>query len=141
MSDRPHTSVTWTDAVSTLPAPLREPRTVRVLGRDPWKHRRELAGTVAVIGQETGFADDLTAAETLNLWTDLHRLPPQRELLERVDLAHRATVRVGALSGGERRRLDLALAVATAPTVLLSTTVALLAAAVAAKLFRWQPSP
>ncbi|MFC3494632.1 ABC transporter ATP-binding protein [Glycomyces rhizosphaerae] len=94
--------------------------TVRVLGRDPWKHRRELAGTVAVIGQETGFADDLTAAETLKLWTDLHRLPPQRDLLERVDLAHRAAVGVGALSGGERRRLDLALAVATGPTVLFA---------------------
>jgi ABC-2 type transport system ATP-binding protein len=95
--------------------------TVRVLGREPYRHRRELAGTVAVIGQETGFADDLTAAETLKLWTDLHRLPPQgNTFLERVDLAHRAGVRVGALSGGERRRLDLALAVATGPTVLFA---------------------
>ncbi|HEX2144875.1 MAG TPA: ABC transporter ATP-binding protein [Glycomyces sp.] len=94
--------------------------TVRVLGRDPWTHRRDLAGTVAVIGQETGFADDLTAAETLKLWTDLHRLPANEALLERVDLAHRAAVRVGALSGGERRRLDLALAVATGPTVLFA---------------------
>jgi ABC-2 type transport system ATP-binding protein len=94
--------------------------TVRVLGRDSHKHRRDLAGTVAVIGQETGFADDLTAAETLKLWTDLHRRPTRPELLERVDLAHRAAVRVGALSGGERRRLDLALAVATEPTVLFA---------------------
>lgn len=101
---------------------LRRPAsgTVRVLGRDSRRHRRELAGTVAVIGQETGFADDLTAAETLKLWTDLHRLPSRPDLLERVDLAHRATVRVGALSGGERRRLDLALAVATDPKVLFA---------------------
>jgi ABC-2 type transport system ATP-binding protein len=101
---------------------LRRPAsgTARVLGRDPFRHRRELAGDVAVIGQETGFADDLTCAETLRLWTDLHRLAPRLELLERVDLAHRAAVRVGALSGGERRRLDLALAVATAPSVLFA---------------------
>jgi ABC-2 type transport system ATP-binding protein len=101
---------------------LRRPAagTARVLGRDTQQHRRELAGTVAVIGQETGFADDLTAAETLKLWTDLHRLPPQSDLLERVDLAHRAPVRVGALSGGERRRLDLALAVSTSPAVLFA---------------------
>ncbi|MCC3763058.1 ABC transporter ATP-binding protein [Glycomyces sp. TRM65418] len=93
----------------------------RVLGRDPYRHRRDLAGAVAVIGQETGFADDLTAAETIKLWTDLHRLPSQSDaLLERVDLAHRAAVRVGALSGGERRRLDLALALATSPTVLFA---------------------
>ncbi|GAA2146827.1 ABC transporter ATP-binding protein [Glycomyces algeriensis] len=101
---------------------LRRPAsgTARVLGRDPGRHRRELAGAVAVIGQETGFADDLTVAETLKLWTDLHRLAPRAELLERVDLAHRAQVRVGALSGGERRRLDLALAAATDPEVLFA---------------------
>lgn len=101
---------------------LRRPAsgTVRVRGLDPYRHRRELAGRVAVIGQETGFADDLTVAETLKLWTDLHRLPARRELIERVDLSHRADVRVEALSGGERRRLDLALALSTDPEVLFA---------------------
>lgn len=101
---------------------LRRPAagTVHVQGRDPYRHRRELAGRVAVIGQETGFADDLTVRETLRLWTDLHRLPSREELIERVDLAHRAGVRVAALSGGERRRLDLAMALSTDPAVLFA---------------------
>ncbi|MEU6860553.1 ABC transporter ATP-binding protein [Glycomyces sp. NPDC046736] len=102
---------------------LRRPAagTVAVLDRDPHRHRRDLAGTVAVIGQETGFAEDLTAAETVRLWTDLHRRPSRTEaLLERVELAHRGATRVGALSGGEKRRLDLALALATEPAVLFA---------------------
>ncbi|THV26549.1 ABC transporter ATP-binding protein [Glycomyces paridis] len=101
---------------------LRRPAagTVAVLDRDPARHRRDLARRVAAIGQETGFAEGLTVAETLRLWTDLHRLPPRPAALDRVDLAHRADLRVGDLSGGERRRLDLALAAATEPEVLFA---------------------
>lgn len=69
--------------------------------------------------QESGFAANLTAAETLRLWRRLH---PGRggstNPLAEVDLTHRADVRIGQLSGGEKRRLDLALAIATAPEVL-----------------------
>jgi ABC-2 type transport system ATP-binding protein len=113
-----------TTTVETLQG-LRRPASgqVTVLGRDPWRHRREQAGAVASIGQETGFAEDLTAAETLRLWTDLHRLAPAggtAGLLERVGLSHRSDVRVAALSGGERRRLDLALAIGTEPRVLFA---------------------
>src|SRR5690606_21566685 len=113
-----------TTTVETLQG-LRRPASgqVSVLGRDPWRHRRKQAGAEAWIGQGTGFADDLTVAETLRLWTDLHRLAPARgtaELLERVGLSHRSGTRVAALSGGERRRLDLALAISTGPRVLFA---------------------
>lgn len=98
---------------------------VEVLGIDPAKKWRSVAGRVAVIGQESGFADDLTVNETLTLWQQLN---PKRtanpfhsgELLDVVELRHRAQVRVGALSGGEKRRLDLALAIATGPEVLFA---------------------
>ncbi|HEU5129649.1 MAG TPA: ABC transporter ATP-binding protein [Glycomyces sp.] len=113
-----------TTTIETLQG-LRRPASgrVSVLGGDPWRHRRAHAGRVAAIGQETGFADDLTAAETVRLWTDLHRLAPAGgagALLERVGLSHRSDVRVAALSGGERRRLDLALAIGTEPRVLFA---------------------
>lgn len=98
---------------------------VEVLGVDPAKKWRSIAGRVAVIGQESGFADDLTVSETLKLWQQLN---PKRtaspfhsnELLDVVELQHRAHIRVGALSGGEKRRLDLALAIATGPEVLFA---------------------
>lgn len=96
---------------------------VSVRGRDPWRHRRAQAGQVAVIGQETGFAEDLTVAETVRLWTDLHRRRPAGgvgELIDRVGLSHRSGTRVVALSGGERRRLDLVLAISTKPRVLFA---------------------
>jgi ABC-2 type transport system ATP-binding protein len=94
---------------------------VSVLGLDPFRQRRRLAAEVAVIGQESGFADDLTVLETLRLWNDLHgRRGEPGAILERVALAHRASARVGALSGGERRRLDLASALAVKPRVLFA---------------------
>lgn len=93
--------------------------TVRLLGRDPYRHRRALAGEVAMVLQDSGFAVDLTVAETLAMWQRLH--PDRRataDPLAQVDLGHRVDVRVGQLSGGERRRLDLAMALATKPSVL-----------------------
>ena len=94
---------------------------VDVLGLDPMAHRRALASEVAVIGQDSGFAADLTVIETLRMWNDLHgRRSEPGELLERVDLLSKTATRVGALSGGERRRLDLAMALAVRPRVLFA---------------------
>jgi ABC-2 type transport system ATP-binding protein len=45
---------------------------------------------------------------------DAHQSTPAQEALELVDLSGRARVAVKQLSGGERRRLDLALAVVRA---------------------------
>ena len=92
---------------------------IEVLGRDPHRRRRELAGDVAMVLQESGFAGNLTVGETLRLWNKLNRgrIGPLNPLAD-VQLEHRREVRVSQLSGGERRRLDLALAISTAPKVL-----------------------
>jgi ABC-2 type transport system ATP-binding protein len=69
--------------------------------------------------QEGGFPSDLTAEETARMWAGCTSAArPVREALEAVGLAERAGVRVKQLSGGERRRLDLALAVLGRPRVL-----------------------
>ena len=93
--------------------------TVRVLGRDPARCRRELARLVGVVPQDSGFAPALTVAETLRLWARLggHRVPATG--LAQVGLEERAGVAVRHLSGGERRRLDLAVALAGDPPLLL----------------------
>ena len=69
--------------------------------------------------QEAGFPGALTVQEMATMW---HRtLPSPRpigEALEMVVLSHRRTVSITSLSGGERRRLDLALALMGRPAVL-----------------------
>jgi len=55
----------------------------------------------------------------VRMWASTMTRPrPQAEALDAVALTHRADVRVASLSGGERRRLDLALAVLGDPEVL-----------------------
>ncbi|WP_223167273.1 ABC transporter ATP-binding protein [Nonomuraea sp. SYSU D8015] len=92
---------------------------VRVLGHDPFAQRAEVRQRMGIVLQEAGFYKDLTVAETVNGWRRWTPRPLERgQVLERVGLAHRADVRVGQLSGGEKRRLDLALAVLGRPEVL-----------------------
>lgn len=90
---------------------------VRVLGDDP--RSGPVRRRMGIMLQESGFAGDLTAAETLRLWGAVAgRADSPYELLERVDLTRRRDVRVAQLSGGERRRLDLAMAVFGTPELL-----------------------
>ena len=92
---------------------------VRVLGRDPFAERPAVRPRIGVMLQEGGFPTDLTVAETLAMWGGtLSRPRPVAEVLALVVLDHRAAVRVKQLSGGERRRLDLALALLGRPEVL-----------------------
>ncbi|OMI39158.1 ABC transporter ATP-binding protein [Streptomyces sparsogenes] len=92
---------------------------VRVLGHDPYRERAEVRPRIGVMLQEGGFPSELTAAETVRLWAGCTSgARPAGEALELVGLARRRDVRVKMLSGGERRRLDLALALLGRPEVL-----------------------
>ncbi|GFJ86439.1 ABC transporter ATP-binding protein [Phytohabitans rumicis] len=93
---------------------------VRVLGHDPYGQRSPARSRMGVMLQEGGFPPDLTTAETVRMWAGtLTAARPVPEALSLVDLSHRAAVRVKQLSGGERRRLDLALALLGRPEVLV----------------------
>jgi ABC-2 type transport system ATP-binding protein len=93
--------------------------TVRVLGHDPFARRAAVRPRVGVMLQEGGFPPDLTVAETVRMWAGTLSDPrPVAEALSLAGLDHRAPVRVKQLSGGERRRLDLALAILGRPEVL-----------------------
>jgi ABC-2 type transport system ATP-binding protein len=93
--------------------------TVKVLGHDPVRDRQLIRGRTGVVLQEGGLPTGLTVAETARMWGGtLTAARPWREALEMVELGHRAEVAVRQLSGGERRRLDLALAVLGRPEVL-----------------------
>ncbi|MCW0213552.1 MAG: ABC transporter ATP-binding protein [Pseudonocardia sp.] len=93
---------------------------VRVLGLDPGTQRAALRDRMGVQLQEGGFVDELTVGETLELWGKLVARPDRPgRLLERFDLVAKRDTRVSALSGGEKRRLDLATAVWGSPELVV----------------------
>ncbi|MEV6793930.1 ABC transporter ATP-binding protein [Streptomyces sp. NPDC051320] len=92
---------------------------VRVLGHDPYGERAAIRPRTGVMLQEGGFPPDLTVAETVRMWAGCTTgARPVREGLEMVGLSGRSDVRVKQLSGGEKRRLDLAMALLGRPEVL-----------------------
>jgi ABC-2 type transport system ATP-binding protein len=86
----------------------------RLFGRDPTQPaaRRPVGVTL----QESGFPDNLTVAEVVDLVRVHYPHPaPTRELLDRFGLTEVAGRRAGGLSGGQTRRLAVALAFAGRP--------------------------
>src|SRR5438552_3980673 len=103
-------------ATGSLLVGLRRPTRgrVRVLGGDPrrWRARRGIGATP----QEMGFPPTLRAGEILDLARAHAAAPaPLTELAERFGVESFLRRQAGALSGGQRRRLALALAFARTP--------------------------
>ncbi|GAA5155816.1 ABC transporter ATP-binding protein [Nocardioides marinquilinus] len=93
---------------------------VRVLGLDPIAQRADVRRRTGVLLQSSGFSGELTVRETLQMWAGLVSDPrPVDEALAMLDLADRGGVRVRALSGGEVRRLDLAVTLLGHPEVVM----------------------
>ena len=95
------------------------PRTsgvVRVLGRDPARATAQLRERVGVVLQECEPEPYLKVRELVEMFRGYYRDPrPAAEVLDLVGLADDAGQRVRRLSGGQRRRLDLALALVGRP--------------------------
>jgi ABC-2 type transport system ATP-binding protein len=93
--------------------------TARVLDTDPRRGDRRWRARIGLVLQSTSLDAELTVRDTLNVFAGLYPAPrPVDEVLELVDLVDDAEARVGALSGGQRRRVDVAIGIIGRPEVL-----------------------
>lgn len=92
---------------------------IRVLGLDPWRDREAVRRRTGVLLQASGFSGDLTVTETMTMQASLTSNPrPIDGVLDELGLLDKRITRVGQLSGGEQRRLDIACALLGSPDVL-----------------------
>jgi ABC-2 type transport system ATP-binding protein len=101
---------------------LRRPTdgTVRVLGRDPSVDRRYVTERMAVQPQAATLFPTLTVAETLDLFASFYRdVRRPEEVLDELDLGEARRVRVKHLSGGQERRLLIAIALIGNPEIVV----------------------
>jgi ABC-2 type transport system ATP-binding protein len=92
--------------------------TTRVLGLDPWDEATALHRRIGVIPQDFRFFDKITPREAIRYYGSLFQTNPDPdELLARVKLADKAGARFDTLSGGQKQKMGLALALTNDPEV------------------------
>ena len=92
---------------------------VSVLGHDPGKRERALKERIGIVLQETGMNRYLTVAEVIDQFRDYYPSPrPRDEVIEVVGLTEKRDTLVRKLSGGQQRRLDVAIGLAGDPELL-----------------------
>ena len=90
-----------------------------MLGHDPALRERALRERTGIVLQETGLEPDLNVGEAVELYGAAYPHPrPVDEVLELVGLAEQRRRPRRTLSGGQRRRLDLALGIAGDPELI-----------------------
>jgi ABC-2 type transport system ATP-binding protein len=92
---------------------------VRVLGVDPARGGRAWRARIGMVLQEGRTQPNLTVRETLELWSAYYPHPkPVAEIITLVGLDEKADERSARLSGGQRRRLDVGLALIGDPELI-----------------------
>ncbi|MFD9225923.1 ABC transporter ATP-binding protein [Streptomyces sp. NPDC060064] len=93
---------------------------VSVLGSDPATGNRRWRSRIGIVWQDESAPAELTVRETVSHFARYYPKPRDpEEIIALVGLEQKATSRIKALSGGQRRRLDVALGVIGDPELLL----------------------
>ena len=89
---------------------------VSVLGVDPWRSNAAHRERIGVVLQHSELPPTLSVREVHRMFAGYFRRPrPVDEVIELVGLADKADARVKTLSGGQKRRLDLGVALVGDP--------------------------
>ncbi len=93
---------------------------ISVLGFDPARSGREFRDRIGIVLQEsTVDTSEVTVAEALDTFGAAYRRPRDRdEVIDMVGLAGKANARLKTLSGGQQRRIDMALGLIGDPDLL-----------------------
>ena len=92
---------------------------VTVLGHDPGSNARAFKQRVGIVLQSTGVEQYLSVEETIDLFRGYYPHPlPLEQILDLVGLREQRRTRVRRLSGGQQRRLDVAVGLAGDPELL-----------------------
>lgn len=110
-----------TTLLKSLLGLLRYDGTIRVAGLDAQRAGRQVRRLVGYVPQELAFYADLNTLETVHYFARLKQVTTTqaRPVLEEVGLWEHRSKAVGALSGGMKQRLALALALLADPPVLV----------------------
>ncbi len=92
---------------------------VSVLGTDPERADASFRDRIGIVLQSSGVELELTVREVLDVYGSTYsRRRPDDEVLALAGLTEQADQRIGSLSGGQRRRVELALGIIGNPDVL-----------------------
>ncbi len=92
---------------------------VEVLGHDPWRAPASWRARIGIVLQESEAEPGLSVRECLGLYAGYYPAPRDvDDTLALVDLADQSDQRASTLSGGQRRRLDVALALIGDPELI-----------------------
>jgi len=97
----------------------RDAGSVEVLGVDPARAPLSWRNRVGVVLQGTGEFDELKVGEVVRHFARFYPDPADpAEVIEQVGLSEKADARTHTLSGGQKRRLDVALGIVNRPELL-----------------------
>jgi ABC-2 type transport system ATP-binding protein len=92
---------------------------VSVLGTDPARPTREWRARVGLVLQECELDPLLTVREAVALFATFYPAPrPVEETIELVGLGEKRDARIGSLSGGQKRRVDVAIGIVGDPELI-----------------------